>query len=228
MILGRWLRGRRQGIEARAEVRAEARLEVELNELLLAVAPPDHAAGLRSVAICSAEVGDGVSTVCIHVAEALTSHLDARVLLVDANFRHAGLHTTFGVDREPGLKEVLRGELPLPRAVRPTGHAGLELLTNGGGKAETGDRLLSAAMADLMELARGRYGMIVLDAGALLVSQEAAMVCHAAHGVLLTLQAGMTQGEQLARAQRLLKRSDANLLGVVINDPRGEFVRDES
>lgn len=224
MALGRWLATRRQGSEARAEVR----LETELNELLLAIAPPTHEGGVKSVALCGATVGEGVSTTCAHLAEALIKHLDARVLLVDANFRRPRLHSLYGVEREPGLKEVLRGELPLARAVRPTPTAGLEVLANGSGRAETGDRLLSQAVRELLELAGQRYALVVLDAGALLASQEPAMICHAAAGVVLTLQAGLTQGEQLASAQRLLRRSDTKLLGVVINDPRGEFVRDGS
>jgi tyrosine-protein kinase Etk/Wzc len=214
---------------AQLKFRGSGRVEADLTELLLVLAPPQRGAPLASVAVASSEGGAGSTTAAPRLAEALARHLDARVLLVDADQRAPRLHEVYGAPREPGLREVLRGDVALAAATRPTLVCpGLDLLPAGTASVNLGEVLSHQGLERALAGAASTYACVVLDVGALLASQETALLARCAEGVLLAVAAAATQGEQLVRAERLLQRSGANLLGVVVNDPRGEFVRDEA
>jgi Mrp family chromosome partitioning ATPase len=80
--------------------------------------------------------------------------------------------------------------------------------------------LAAAAAAD--------YGLTLSDVGAVLADPAAAELAAACGRVLLVARAGRTAGESLANAQRLLARAGAKLIGVVVNDPGGEWDGDEA
>src|SRR5579864_2517062 len=95
---------------------------------------------LQTIGITSAAEGEGKSTTVANLAVALAQS-GRRVIVIDADLRRPGLHTLFGVSREEGLTEVLRGEdteLPL----QETGAAGVRVLASG---AATGNPLEALA-----------------------------------------------------------------------------------
>lgn len=220
MSLSRWLTGGLSGGDATTL----ARLDAELTELYFALAPHLAEGELTLLAIGSADTGEGRSHLASHVAEAIAERLPERILLVDADTRRPGLHRYYDAAPEPGLAELLRGEERLAGLVRPTLRANLGLLPAGAGL--TDELLDRAATQQLLKAADG-YRVMVCDTGPLLDCTAAVTLAQAASGVLLVVQAGRTQGELVARAQRMLHRAGATLLGVVVNDPRGEFSRDE-
>ena len=220
MSIAKWLTGGRSG----GDVNTLARLDAELTELYHALAPVLEAGESASLAIASAEPGEGRTQVAVYVAEMLSDQLDGQVLLVDAAAQKPALHQVYEAPPGPGLAELLRGQGRLDGLVQRTLRANLGLLAAGDG---LDDHLLDRdGVRGLLDQASG-YLVTVFDTGPLLDSAAAIAVAQTAGGVLLVVRAGETQGEILARAQRMLHRADATLLGVVVNDPRGEFSRDE-
>lgn len=207
---------------------ATAQLESSLNELYLGLAPLIRAGSLKSIAVASPESGEGRSRVALLLAEVLADSLGERVLLVDADSHRPSLHTAYGVENELGLSDVLAGEAELREVVRPTLRDNQDLLTVGTAPLEPGETVGRSAVDSLLADARSDYAVVIFDTGPLLVDQDALVFCHSVAGVVLVLMAGVTQGELLAKAQRLLQRSQSHLLGLVVNDPRGEFVQHES
>lgn len=222
MSIAKWLTGHRVGGSA-AETR---RLESELTELYHAVAPQLSAGNLRAVAVTSAEPGEGRTRTAWLLAEELAANSRGEVLLIDADSRRPTLHDELGIAPGDGLAEVLAGDVALADAVHPTPRNNLSLLTAGTAPLDLGEQVHRAAVDDLLAAAHERYEVVVLDTAPLLEAEETLLFCAAVDGVLLVLLAGITQGEIASRAHRLLQRADAPLLGVVINDPRGEFLRE--
>lgn len=220
MSVAKWLTGGRAG----GDVTTLARLDAELTELYHALAPRLGSAGRCTLAICSAEPREGRTQLAGYVGEVMAEQLDGRVLLIDADPRQPALHTAFSGTPEPGLAELLRGELLLPALVQQTFRENLHLLAAGDGLT---DHLLDRdGLQQLLRVA-AEYRVVVFDTGPLLDSASATTVAQAVDGALLVVLAGETQGEIVARAQRVLHRAEVALLGVVVNDPRGEFSRDE-
>ena len=93
---------------------------------------------LRTVVIVSAAPGDGKSTVARYLAMA-TATVGSRVLFLEADLRRPMAAKYFGVQREPGVSEVLVGQESLESAAQRVEFAsrkgttiGLDVLVAGG------------------------------------------------------------------------------------------------
>ena len=69
---------------------------------------PEDDPSCKMVGITSAQPNDGKSTVAISLAYSL-AELDKKVLLVDADLRRSSIHTKAGVEKTPGLSELIAG-----------------------------------------------------------------------------------------------------------------------
>ncbi|MBI2297537.1 MAG: CpsD/CapB family tyrosine-protein kinase [Armatimonadetes bacterium] len=220
MSILKWLTGGLAGGDAATN----ARLDAELAELYHHLGPLVRAGSLGSLAVTSAEPREGRTRTAILIAEILADSLDERILLVDADGVRPALDRIYGLDNAAGLAQVLAGEAELGAAVKSTVREKLDVLTSGGPLDLT---LLSrAALDELMRAVRTDYKVAVFDTAPLLVGQEAGVVCHSVAGVVMVMLAGVTQGEMLARAHRMMQRTQAKLIGVVVTDPRDEFTRE--
>lgn len=223
MSIFKWLTGGLSG----GDSQVAARLDAEMIELYQAVRPEVESGSVRSLAVTSAEPHEGRSCVAQLLAELLAEHRTTRVLLVDADGLRPSLRDAYHAAGEHDLAAVLAGRCSLAEAVQPTLLGNLELLAGAPGKLPFGDVASRQAVDRLLSEAHRTYEMVVFDTGPLLEAEEALVFCHSVDAVLLVVLAGVTQGEIASRAQRLLQRAKAKLLGVVVNDPRGEFVRDD-
>jgi non-specific protein-tyrosine kinase len=175
---------------------------------------------LQTIGVTSAAAGEGKSMTVANLAIAL-AQTGRRLIIVDADLRRPGQHTLFGLDREQGLANVLLGEhaqLPL----RDTPAAGVRLLTSGPMPANPLEVLGSRRFDQVLALARAQADFVLVDtppAGAL---ADAAVLAPRLEGMLLVVSAGRTKRDMARRAREQLERVNANLLGVVLTDVRGD------
>ena len=178
---------------------------------------------LRTIGVTSAAAGEGKSTTVANLAIAL-AQTGRRVIVLDADLRRPGQHTLFGLDREDGLANILLGDnaqLPL----RETPAAGVRLLASGPTPANPLEVLGSRRFDQVLALARAQADFVVVDtppAGAL---ADAAVLAPRLEGMLLVVSAGRTRRDMARRAREQLERVNANLLGVVLTDVRGDDKR---
>lgn len=173
---------------------------------------------LQTIGITSAAQGEGKSTTLANLAVAL-AQTGQRVIAIDADLRRPGLHTLFGVSRDQGLTDVLRGqqaELPL----QDTGAPGVRVLASGPVTANPLEALASRRFDQALALARAQADFVLVDtppAGAL---ADVAVIAPRLEGMLLVVSAGHTKRDLARRAREQLERVNANLLGVVLTDVR--------
>jgi capsular exopolysaccharide synthesis family protein len=173
---------------------------------------------LQTIGVTSAAEGEGKSTTVANLAVALAQS-GRRVIAIDADLRRPGLHSMFGVSRDQGLTDVLRGqeaELPL----QDTGAAGVRVLASGPVTANPLEALASRRFDQVLALARAQADFVVVDtppAGAL---ADVAVIAPRLEGMLLVVSAGHTKRDLARRAREQLERVNANLLGVVLTDVR--------
>jgi non-specific protein-tyrosine kinase len=178
---------------------------------------------LHTIGVTSAAAGEGKSTTVANLAIAL-AQTGRRVIVLDADLRRPGQHTLFGLDREDGLANILLGDnaqLPL----RETPAAGVRLLASGPTPANPLEVLGSRRFDQVLALARAQADFVVVDtppAGAL---ADAAVLAPRLEGMLLVVSAGRTRRDMARRAREQLERVNANLLGVVLTDVRGDDKR---
>jgi tyrosine-protein kinase Etk/Wzc len=177
--------------------------------------------GARSnvVAIGGPSPGVGKSFVCVNLALLLASPR-RKVLLVDADLRRGRIHREFGLERTPGLAEVLSGTAALEAAIRPSGTEGLDLLAAGELPDDPTSLLEGPRFQELLAEAGKRYDVVLVDTAAILAVTDPALVARHAGLSLLVLRAGEHPVEEIALAVRRLQQSGARVDGAILNDLR--------
>jgi capsular exopolysaccharide synthesis family protein len=185
---------------------------------------PQGVDALKTLVITSAMTREGKSMTSANLAFAFALE-GRRTLLVDCDLRRTRLHHVFGVPRNPGLAQLLRGHLPAAAAVRSTFLPGLFFLPSGHLSSLPSDLLgLKQTRAVLDELA-GMFDMIILDTPPVLSVADPVILAAQANGVILVVRAGETDREAVHQALRQLDSVGARVLGAVLNDPSGEVKR---
>ena len=169
--------------------------------------------GADVLVVTSASKGDGKTTVASLFGEAL-ARVDLKTLIIDADLRRPALGKFAGLRGDLGLSTVLRDGTELDGAIRPGWTDGLYLLPTGQDLA-AGD-LLATRFEDVLEEARSRYDIVIIDTPPLLGTDDARTVLRLAKGVLLIVSAGTTIDE-LNEAVLAVESLRAPLIGIVAN-----------
>ncbi|BDE07281.1 hypothetical protein WPS_25570 [Vulcanimicrobium alpinum] len=174
-------------------------------------------AELKAVAFTSASPGDGKSTVALATAIEYGA-LNPRTLIVDADMRCPTIHEKLGMDIGKGLSDALVGTAAFEDVVRPTKHAGLDVVTSGTVTANPVGLLQSAAFDAFVAKARSAYEMVVIDATACGPVADATHVCAKVDGTVFVVARNETDIRVAFKAMRRLQASGVhNVLGAVLN-----------
>ncbi len=169
--------------------------------------------GMRSLLVTSGRDQEGKSTVAIGLAVALARQANARVLLVDGNFRRPALANLFGLSVEPGLREFLTGSSG-EQVIQKTDEPRLSLLTSGGSGSVA--ELLTKLPERLQVLCEG-FDHVIFDGDSTLTSSEAVLLARHVDGVVLVAECEQTKWEILSLCKEKLARLGGTVLGVVLN-----------
>jgi non-specific protein-tyrosine kinase len=174
----------------------------------------------RTIGVTSATAGEGKSTTVANLAIALAEG-GRRVIVIDADLRRPGLHTLFGVAGQEGLANVLLGDhtqLPLLDTPAP----GVWLLASGSTRGNPLEALASRRFEEVVALARTQADFVLVDTAPAGALADAAVLAPRLEGILLVVSAGRTKRDLARRAREQLERVNANLMGVVLTDVRGD------
>jgi Mrp family chromosome partitioning ATPase len=169
-----------------------------------------------SVMVTAPRRGAGATTVAVHLAVALAD-IGREVVLVSGNVRRPDLHRVLGLQRAPGLAEVLHGKCDLTEAVQYTSKPNLRVLTAGSSAGMTHvdvDDYL-AVVARLSSSA-----IVVIDAAPVLEVPETVLVGDAADLTVLVVDVRSGSRADAAAAADTLRELRTPLTGVVANRPR--------
>ncbi len=178
----------------------------------------DDPGQLRSIVVTSPAAGDGKSITAANLALTMAQELQHNVLLIDADLRGSTVHELFGVERGPGLADVLTGAATLDDALVYLPDHRLTLLPAGETPAFPAEMLGSAGMRRLLDTLRNRFDRIVLDAPAAAPLSDTPTLGTVADGVLMVVRAGISKRPALDEA--LTAFDGDKVLGVVLNESR--------
>jgi capsular exopolysaccharide synthesis family protein len=180
----------------------------------------------KVIALTSALPGEGKTTNAANLAIGL-AHRGAKVLLVDADLRRGMIHQLFEAPRDPGLTNVLWGQVSFDyarRTLQVGDHAQFDYLTTGALPPNPTSMVESATMRLLLERWREEYDSVIIDTPPVNIITDAALLGARVDGVVLVARAGVTHAGALGYALEQLKRVQAPVLGVVLSDI--DFTRD--
>lgn len=189
-------------------------LDVLEEQLLLGT---QGARKLRVLAITGSHRHEGVSAVAANLATTLARLGQGDVLLVDANLGHPSVHETFKTRLSPGLAETLTNGSSNGNAVVPSQVHNLHILSAGTTKRNLSEILNSDELRKLLNSMKKNYRFVVLDLPAISEASWAIRLASLCDGVCLVVEAERSRWEVVDRVREQLVKSNANLLGVVLN-----------
>jgi capsular exopolysaccharide synthesis family protein len=173
----------------------------------------------RAVLVCSADRGEGATTVACGLALAGVGQAQrGRVALVDFNLRTPRVDRALGLTNGAGVSDVLVGQADLGRALQRVGPGELDVLTAGEQPARLLEALQTDGVRQLLADLQAQHDQVVIDTAPVNQYPDAQVLAELADGVVLVARYGHTPREALLQARRRLDPRDAgNVLGAVLN-----------
>lgn len=185
----------------------------------LVVSFPADDTSCHLVGITSAQPGDGKSTISLNLAYSL-AELGKKTLLIDADLRRASLHEKLGVERVPGLSELIKGNVnDISASVRKysSSTAEFDIIPSGELPQNPSELLNSERCAKLFELLSQAYDFIVVDLPPIGAVVDAVSVAKELDGMLVVIRENACPRGLLNECMQQLNYSNVNVLGFVVN-----------
>jgi len=170
------------------------------------------------IMMASAAPGDGKTFTSINLALSMALEKDVSVLLVDADVAKPHISSIFGVNKEPGLLDVLRDESQdVESVILPTNVPRLSLLPAGTPSETATELLASARMRDTVARlgAHDPNRIVLLDSPPLLLTSESRVLANIVGQIVMVICAGRTPQRAVFDALELL--GDDRPIGLVLN-----------
>jgi succinoglycan biosynthesis transport protein ExoP len=170
----------------------------------------------KTVLVTSSLPGEGKSTVAANLAFAL-SHVK-KTLLIDADMRRPQLGQILGVPPStPGLSSLVAGELGADKCVFSVKGSDLRVLTSGRVPPNPLELLSAHRFVEVMERLKGLFEAIVIDSAPVQMVSDPLVISQVASAVLYVVKADDTPYPVARQGIRRLRRVNAHILGVVLN-----------
>lgn len=170
---------------------------------------------LKTIAVTSANAGEGKSTCAVNLASVTAMSVGRSVLLIDCDLRRPKVHWTLGLQPQVGLAEVLLDRATLDEAIMKVEGLALDVLPVRMIPSNPSELLASPEMRRLIEQVAQRYDRIVLDTPACLGLPDAKSVSELCDGLVMVVRADVTPREDVQAALDILDRR--RVVGLVLN-----------
>jgi Mrp family chromosome partitioning ATPase len=175
---------------------------------------------LTRLGVTSALRGEGRTTIALAMAAVQAREFGRRVLLVDTDFESPALGEIFGLDGEPGLAEVITGELSVDRALREVAD-GVAILPAGVATKHRSRMVRELLSSDLLEELSSLFEVSVVDLPPLLGSSDGPLLAAHFQSALLVVRAHVTPLTRIEEAVGML----SNEPFVLVNGIRSSVPR---
>lgn len=171
---------------------------------------------IKTLLVTSSDSKDGKSTVCSNLA--LTFSQDGQsVIVLDCDFRKPSIHKFFNISNSSGITDILIGEEKLEETIQYY-NPKTAILPAGNIPPNPSEILGSQSMMNLLSFLSERYDIIIIDSPPVGVVTDAQVISAAVDGTLVVIKAEETKAKRVAEAVNLLKKVDANIIGMVLNE----------
>lgn len=176
---------------------------------------------LRTLVVTNSGPGKGKPSTIANLAIIL-AQMGRKVLLVDADMRNPNTHSFFRLSNEKGLSNLLTKQECLEAVIQHTFVPELYLISSGPTPPNPAELLSSSEITKFMKQCEDTFDYILIDTPPVVPVTDAQVLATKVDGVLLVIHAGKTDKTTAKRAKELLEKVSANIIGVVLNDPKKE------
>lgn len=189
-----------------------------------------------AVVFSSAGAAEGKTLTAVNFALA-SANSGLKTLLIDADLRRPAIYQIFGLDKQPGLSDVLSGRAEWQEVVtesadfimggmnfehlmRFQGVENLKIMNCGATPANVVDLLDSWRWDELMSSLKSEFDVVIFDAPPVLLFIDSVILAKHTDGVVLVYKAGKIARGALRRAKEQITGVSARMIGVVLNGVR--------
>ena len=180
---------------------------------------PQDDSSCKLVGITSAQPSDGKSTVAINLAYSL-AELGKKVLLIDGDMRRSSIHVKAGVEKCPGLSELIAGNnavsASLKKYISESGTS-FDIIPSGESPQNPSEMLNSARMSLLLQKLATVYDYVILDLPPVGAVVDAVSVSRELDGMLVVIRENTCPRGLLSECISQMNYANINILGFVIN-----------
>lgn len=198
---------------------------------------------MKRIAITSSSMREGKTTIACNFAMA-SAQIGKKILLIDADLRKPMVNVMFGIEREPGLSDVILGNYNWEEVIKTDtdimmGKMGMEditttaqginnlnIMTSGLIPPNSAELLNSAKMSEILSQMEDSYDIVILDCSPVLPTTDAVIASTKSECTVMVYQVGQVARGALKRAKTQLENSKANVIGVVLNGLKPETGKD--
>jgi capsular exopolysaccharide synthesis family protein len=171
----------------------------------------------RSLLFTCSVQGEGVSMVSRVFSQILVQDPVSKVALIDANTHNPSVHTAFGLDKGPGLTDLLTGRNSLEECLRRTESPRLNVMTAGESMVAPMQAFASQQMKKMIADIVATHNYLVFDSPPTLQSAETTVLSSQVDGVVFVVQAVRTKKEVVKKAVDAITKGGGEILGLVLN-----------
>ncbi len=177
-----------------------------------------HKHAVRTLLITSALPGEGIDETAANYAITL-AQTGFRVLVIDADLSSPSLHRQFGVENFSGLSDHLLGATLTDVYSQPVDDIKtLFLLTAGKKPVPPSESLASGRFRFALKRWESDFDFVILKSAPLLEVSDSLPLAIWVDAVLLVVCYNSTHLRALTKVHNMLSRTDARVLGVLVND----------
>ncbi|MFM2302852.1 MAG: hypothetical protein RLZZ135_255 [Cyanobacteriota bacterium] len=170
---------------------------------------------LKTIIVTSSIDNEGKSKVAANLAAAI-AQVGQSVLLIDTDLQSPYQHQFWKLPLKKGLSEVLTNQDEF-KAIAWKVMDNLDVLTAGSKPSNPLACLDYNQMKSLLKQVVNLYDFVIIDTPPILVAADALILGPTTDGVLLVSRPGVIDDQRANVTQEKLKRSNCNVLGIIVN-----------
>jgi capsular exopolysaccharide synthesis family protein len=170
----------------------------------------------RCLTVTSAIGGEGKTTLASHLA-VCCAKAGISTLVIDADLRRAALSRMFEEERNPGLSDVLKGDLAPEEALIALRDGGFHLLSAGTPGQHPGWLFREERVGQVLERYRQMFDLVIIDTPPVLPVPDALSLGRWVDGTVLVIRYDLSRFALVDRARRRLISAGIPILKTVVN-----------
>lgn len=172
---------------------------------------------VKSVLICSADRGEGSTTVALGLALAAAGKQNRPILLIDGNFHHPCICRALKLTDLYGLGELIVGRVEAPKAVIQRGAPGLFAMAPGIIPPSHLADLEFPKFKNLLHRLTEDYALVIVDGPAVNMYPESVMYGSQVDQVIMVVYSGVTRVPVVSKALSKLTAGGCKKIDLLLN-----------
>ena len=147
------------------------------------------------------------------------AQLEKKVLLIDCDLRSSVIHKIFEMEKGEGISELLASaDSSVDKYIKKTKYQNLSIITAGGTPPNPAELLAGARMSKFIEFMKQHFDIIFIDLPPVGIVTDAVVISEYVTGYLYAVRSRSDDTKSLKHGLSIMEQTDANIIGLVLND----------